>query len=98
MAALQEIGHFEPQRCRRFRNAARLGYDEAVTYYESVRPGLGRQFVDSVDESTIFDSRKSFSLPRSAKRRKTFVRPQVSLRSLLSNSNWQRCRAVRVAR
>lgn len=81
----------------RYRRAARLEYDEAVAYYESVRPGLGRQSVDSVDRALILIRENPLSISRSAKRRQTFVRPQVTLRTLLSNSNWQRGRAVRVS-
>ena len=32
-----------------FRKAARLEYDEAATWYESQRPGLGLEFVSEID-------------------------------------------------
>ena len=47
----------------RYRRAARLEYDEAVAYYESVRPGLGRQFVDSVDRALILIRESPFQYP-----------------------------------
>ena len=47
----------------RFRKAARLEYDEAVTYYESARSGLGMQFVDSVDGALLLIRENPFRYP-----------------------------------
>ena len=35
----------------RYRKAARLEYDEAVAFYDSAQPGLGKHFVHSVDRA-----------------------------------------------
>ena len=47
----------------RYRRVARLEYDEAVVFYESVWPGLGRQFVDSVDRALILICENPFQYP-----------------------------------
>src|SRR5205085_2159367 len=47
-----------------FRRAARLEYDEATTWYEAQRKGLGREFVEEIDRalSRACDTPKQFPI------------------------------------
>lgn len=38
----------------RYRKAAGFEYEEAVAFYESAKPGLGMQFVHSIDRALSF--------------------------------------------